>query len=163
MEERVRNALAVLDLPKLERRIRNVAEPLGGYGTIRLFFRGQLIELIRLALEILPPRSPARLLPVQLQPQAVPKGRLDCGRQMGRTHRSPRTRCQDDGSRNADPLCSFHNFIAHSRYNSQMRPSATVKEKALEILACAQEVLFPEGQASLSPDQSAQRLATIKA
>jgi hypothetical protein len=54
MEQRIRNALAVLDLRKLERRIRNVVEPIGGYGTIRVFFRGQLIELMRLALKYCP-------------------------------------------------------------------------------------------------------------
>lgn len=47
---------------------------------------------------------------------------------------------------NVDELCSFHNYIAHSHYSSQMRPSATVRDKAIEILSCAQEVLFPGGQ-----------------
>jgi len=45
---------------------------------------------------------------------------------------------------NVDPLCSFHNYIAHSPHNSKMRPSTTVKKKALDILTCAQEVLFPK-------------------
>jgi hypothetical protein len=54
MEGRVRNALTVLKLPKLERRVRNFVEPLGGYGTVRVFFRGQLIELMRLALKYCP-------------------------------------------------------------------------------------------------------------
>jgi hypothetical protein len=44
-----------------------------------------------------------------------------------------------------DPLCSFHNYIAHSRYGSQMRPSVTVRDKAIEILGRAREVLFPNG------------------
>src|SRR5271169_2224621 len=55
MEERVRKALTFMGLPKQERRIRNAVEPIGGYGTIRVFFRGQLLELMRLALKYCPP------------------------------------------------------------------------------------------------------------
>jgi hypothetical protein len=44
-----------------------------------------------------------------------------------------------------DPLCSFHNYVAHSAYAEQMKPSAVVQEKAVEILRNAREVLFPNG------------------
>jgi hypothetical protein len=54
---------------------------------------------------------------------------------------------------NVDPLCSFHNYIAHSRYGSQMRPSAAVRDKAIEILGRAREVLFPDGQAPQPSDR----------
>jgi hypothetical protein len=43
-----------------------------------------------------------------------------------------------------DPLCSFHNYVAHSRYGCQMRSSVTLRDNAIEILSCAQEVLFPK-------------------
>ena len=45
---------------------------------------------------------------------------------------------------NVDHLCSFHNYIAHSPYADQMQPSPIVREKSVEILRNAQEVLFPK-------------------
>ncbi|WP_342712553.1 hypothetical protein AAFG13_15660 [Bradyrhizobium sp. B124] len=45
---------------------------------------------------------------------------------------------------NVDPLCSFHNYVAHSPYADQMQPSAVVRERAGEIIRNAQEVLFPK-------------------
>jgi hypothetical protein len=56
-----------------------------------------------------------------------------------------------------DPLCSFYNYVAHSRYGGQMQPSATVREKALEVLDRAKEVLFPEGQGPQPADTIAGR------
>jgi len=44
---------------------------------------------------------------------------------------------------NVDPLCSLRNFIAHSKYNSKMRPSPLVFQKSMETLDRARLVLFP--------------------
>jgi hypothetical protein len=49
---------------------------------------------------------------------------------------------------NIDPLCSLHNFIAHSKYNSQLRPSPIVFQKSLEVLDRARLVLFPKADAA---------------
>jgi hypothetical protein len=57
MEDRNRHALEFLELPREERRIRKFVDPVGGYATFRLFFRGQLLELMRLALKYCP-RNP---------------------------------------------------------------------------------------------------------
>jgi hypothetical protein len=54
--------------------------------------------------------------------------------------------CQDNDS-----------YIAHSRYGSQMRASAAVREKAIEILGRAREVLFPDGQAPQPVDPTVGR------
>ena len=47
-----------------------------------------------------------------------------------------------------DPLCSLHNFIAHSKYNGKMRPSPVVYQKSLETLDRARLVLFPKPDAA---------------
>src|SRR5580704_3179256 len=51
MEERTHKAMTFLNLPRQERRIRKVLKPLGGYERIHVFFRGQLLELMRLAMK----------------------------------------------------------------------------------------------------------------
>lgn len=54
--------------------------------------------------------------------------------------------------RDVDPLCSLHNFIAHSQYASRMKPSPVVLAKSLETVDRAKAVLFPkEGAGSGAP------------
>lgn len=45
--------------------------------------------------------------------------------------------------REVDPLCSLHNFIAHSKYLSRMKRSPLVFQKAIEVADRAKAVLFP--------------------
>lgn len=47
--------------------------------------------------------------------------------------------------RDVDPLCSLHNFIAHSEYSSRMKPSPVVFGKSLETVDRAKAVLFAKG------------------
>jgi len=55
IEDRIRHALRLLELPREERRIRKFAERLGEHApSFRLFFRGQFLELMRLALKHCP-------------------------------------------------------------------------------------------------------------
>ncbi|MCP3471800.1 hypothetical protein NLM33_25030 [Bradyrhizobium sp. CCGUVB1N3] len=46
--------------------------------------------------------------------------------------------------RDVDPLCSLHNFIAHSEYSRRMKPSPVVLGKSLETADRARAVLFPK-------------------
>ncbi len=50
-----------------------------------------------------------------------------------------------------DPLCSVRNFIAHSKYNSKLRPSPVVLQKSLDTLDRARLVLFPKQDPAASP------------
>jgi hypothetical protein len=43
-----------------------------------------------------------------------------------------------------DPLCSFYNYLVHSPFAQELRPSPAVLEKSREILQNAQDVLFPK-------------------
>ena len=45
--------------------------------------------------------------------------------------------------REVDPLCSLHNFIAHSKYLSRMKPSPLVFQKAVEVVDSTKAVPFP--------------------
>jgi hypothetical protein len=51
--------------------------------------------------------------------------------------------------RNVDPLCSLHNFIAHSAYADRMRPSPVVFQTSLDTVDRAKRVLFPKGDDAL--------------
>jgi hypothetical protein len=44
-----------------------------------------------------------------------------------------------------DRLCSWHNFVAHSKYASRMKPSPVVLGKSLETVDRAKAVLFLKG------------------
>ncbi len=50
--------------------------------------------------------------------------------------------------RDVDPLCSLHNFIAHSEYSSRMKPSPVVLGKSLETADRAKAVLFSKRDAA---------------
>jgi hypothetical protein len=53
--------------------------------------------------------------------------------------------------KNVDPLCSVHNFIAHSKYSTKMRPSPVVFEESIKSVERARLVLFPKPGPSSSP------------
>jgi hypothetical protein len=48
---------------------------------------------------------------------------------------------------NVDPLCSLHNFIAHSKYSTKMRPSPVVFQESIQSVDRARLVLFPKPDA----------------